>query len=272
MNTHPALKIGLPIAIGSFIGTIIALSMQPSFWWIGLISGGCLSYCIYEFKTFISAFPKAWKKTIDWIQSKETHEKAWDNIKYIVLCCVAGLGFTTTICAFFFKFGMEKNIKYSDALAVSKIIYIFITLFFFCTFMPGRKNHQARIMVSESLIDFAKFSNPIGLIYLVIKLLFEIFNFLYIKRMAIQRLCRIKFKLLINALEIPLQSIWKFLSYLFKEIHSEARFICGVDACIGVAIGYHYNSPVIGVIGGVLFGLLNYYVVSIRILKLKPKF
>ncbi|OGZ36037.1 MAG: hypothetical protein A2V60_01840 [Candidatus Portnoybacteria bacterium RIFCSPHIGHO2_01_FULL_39_19] len=62
----------------------------------------------------------------------------------------------------------------------------------------------------------------------------------------------------------------KFIKTIFITIHSEIRLLCGVDAAIGTAIGYFAGNAIIGAIAGGLFGLLNYEVVSRRILRLVP--
>jgi hypothetical protein len=65
--------------------------------------------------------------------------------------------------------------------------------------------------------------------------------------------------------------IFKFLRMFVIFIHSEIRIICLADAAIGAGIGYWYGPPIIGGIIGGVSGVLNYWIVSIKILKLKPK-
>lgn len=62
-----------------------------------------------------------------------------------------------------------------------------------------------------------------------------------------------------------------FLWKLFKLIHSDVRVLCLIDGAIGGVIGYLFGQPLIGAVFGAAFGMLNYRVVSIWWLKLKPK-
>ncbi|MBX4205497.1 MAG: hypothetical protein KW788_04960 [Candidatus Doudnabacteria bacterium] len=58
----------------------------------------------------------------------------------------------------------------------------------------------------------------------------------------------------------------RFSVFLFREIHSDVRLLCACDASIGAAIGYFTGNAVIGGIAGGIFGVLNYEVVSKRLL------
>lgn len=41
-------KIFTACAIGSFIGALVALELQPLWWWLGLVIGGLVGYLSYE--------------------------------------------------------------------------------------------------------------------------------------------------------------------------------------------------------------------------------
>ena len=62
-----------------------------------------------------------------------------------------------------------------------------------------------------------------------------------------------------------------FARKLFIQIHSEMRLLCMTDAFLGAVVGFFAGSVLLGAISGGLLGLLNYEIVSIRILKLNPR-
>ena len=64
------------------------------------------------------------------------------------------------------------------------------------------------------------------------------------------------------------QKVAVFLIAIFVLIHSDIRLLCGVDAAIGAGIGYFAGSVIVGMFAGGLFGVVNYEVVSKRLLKL----
>ncbi len=59
------------------------------------------------------------------------------------------------------------------------------------------------------------------------------------------------------------------MSTLFFIIHSDERLLCLVDAATGAAIGgYYFGNAALGGLTGAIIGLVNYEIVSKRILKL----
>jgi hypothetical protein len=58
---------------------------------------------------------------------------------------------------------------------------------------------------------------------------------------------------------------------LVRLVHSDLRLLCGVDAAVGVLVGWQFGSPLLGTLIGGAFGALSYRIVSMRILKLAPK-
>ena len=62
--------------------------------------------------------------------------------------------------------------------------------------------------------------------------------------------------------------ILRFITQLFRLIHSELRLLCAVDAALGAAVGYLTGNALLGATFGGLFGVLNYEVITIRVMKL----
>ena len=55
------LKIFVSCALGAGIGALIALQLNHSFWWIGILIGGFIGYVSYESDKVIAAVPLAWR-------------------------------------------------------------------------------------------------------------------------------------------------------------------------------------------------------------------
>jgi len=76
-----------------------------------------------------------------------------------------------------------------------------------------------------------------------------------------------------TAVRLPsgVKAAGRFVWLVFCEVHSDVRLLCGLDAAIGAACGYFAGSVLIGLISGGVMGLVNFEVVSKRVLKLVPK-
>lgn len=67
----------------------------------------------------------------------------------------------------------------------------------------------------------------------------------------------------------------RFVRLVFIYIHSTARVVCFVDTALGVAVAYTLVAPTLqamlaGGAFGLVFGVLDYELISVRLLKLVP--
>ncbi len=244
------LKIAVACFIGATIGTFISMGMNPMFWWVGTIAGGLIGYFGYDAKRVIKAIPEAWRTV------KKTKVNP-DSIKGLILFFAPWLNFFAIAAVVVFL--LKPSLPIPNIMAASSIIgmlcWAFSIVFLFAGKMLPSDDSFAEnyhnLKYRKYVISFFKFWNPV------------ILPFSLIYWMGAGIIWFIK-----NA---P-QPTWQFISSLFRIIHSQARLICGVDSMFGTAIGYiWFHNPIMGGIVGVVLGVINYWVVSIKILKLQPK-
>lgn len=60
----------------------------------------------------------------------------------------------------------------------------------------------------------------------------------------------------------------KFVKETFIYIHSEERVLCLVDGSLGATIGFFMGSAIMGGVAGLIFGVINYELISKRALGL----
>lgn len=58
---------------------------------------------------------------------------------------------------------------------------------------------------------------------------------------------------------------------IFFLIHDDVRLLCFTDSMLGACVGYFAGSAIIGAVAGAIFGVINYQIVSLRLLKLLPR-
>lgn len=241
MNSYTT-KVFTAVAIGSFIGAFIALQLGPMLWWLGMLAGGLVGYLAYEFKTVLSATPKAWAKT------KSVRKDPTFKLRIQVAFYFAA---SMMLFAFYFAIGMFSLLLYEINKPVMPLV-VMISLVFIIALFPlmaikiwetwDATEDQLRREVSYGRKIFWNV-NPVIVIFKWVPL-------------GIYRL---------------LSGGIRFGRELFILIHSELRLLCGVDAAIGATIGYFAGNAVVGAVAGGLIGVLNYEVISKRVLHLAPR-
>ena len=249
------MKVFLACAIGAFIGSMVALELNPYFWWLGLIVGGFAGYISYEFKAVMNAVPKAWgivRKKIREDISETRISRPIKILAYIIFGYLFFLALGVCFCANFFFLHTLLTPKtnfwfYMKKLSAESGIFLSLPFFSFsftlltCMFIDNLEGGKS----NKQIIVAALFPT-------VMPLIFTLFIVIYIMYK--------KGSLVIS-----------FTKHLFLLIHSDIRLLCGIDAAIGTGIGYLAGNAIVGMLAGGVFGLINYELVSKRLLKLQPK-
>jgi hypothetical protein len=263
------LKIGGSCGLGALFGTLLALLLSPWLWWVGAIVGGLVAYVACDLTQIIQEISVVWKEL-----SVGVSRFPWSRVRliaefilYSVITASTLLLLPVTFLSFvlskFFGGPQEVSGKAGDIPTFWVIIllsFIFSSLasgFFMEKKGPiGGDIKKARVFV----LYFNPISAPFTVLYWII------LGILWCVDCA-PIVCR-----------IVLTFCWKFFWKLFILVHSEIRAICFVDAFLGATIGAFYGhhehvfalAAIVGATSGALLGIINYRLVSISWLKLKP--
>ena len=269
-----SLKVMFACALGAALGTFVALAVNSYFWWLGLPVGFIIGYLAYEFETVIAATKTVSRKTFGWRPDAEL----W---KAYIKACLASWLVTLT---------------YGFGLAIPTTLLI--TLLILLT-TGGMGETSITQGVTENFLEVCDLFLGILMVWSLLCWLFGgipaaiEMTILTMARDRSERLNDLekarKDLLLWNPIRVygylvP-KGIWwtavrlpsgvkttgRFAWLIFCEIHSDVRLLCGLDAAIGAACGYFAGSVLIGLISGGVMGLVNFEVVSKRVLKLVPK-
>ncbi|OGZ31863.1 MAG: hypothetical protein A2V69_00390 [Candidatus Portnoybacteria bacterium RBG_13_40_8] len=246
---NKSLKVFVACALGAGIGSLTALQLGI-FWWLGLLVGGFVGYVSYEFKAVLRAMASAWKTAVKlrphwknfWMLfASFLSVSLWILLPFAMVSLVVSdkvlhwglLGMTTGAIVFGFVFGLAFALDQSSSA------------------QTNAKETFDMLVKKGSPISVFFYWLPKGIIWVII------------------RIPKAVLAMIIGLVKLA-KLMTKFIKTIFITIHSEIRLLCGVDAAIGTAIGYFAGNAIIGAIAGGLFGLLNYEVVSRRILRLVP--
>ena len=237
--------------LGGFIGTLVAKNLG-FFWWIGLIAGGFVGFLSYEFKAVIIACKNAWKAVIGIRITKEQWQKFENHLKlYFQDWFSSTMGLYGTIVI-----GVMLVLCLTDTKYNWVGVGMVMAFFFLCSFLTAYLLFELDVdkKTRKSLLRW----NPVRIYcWIVPKYIF--LGVVYLIKHTPKFIAEI------------VKTILRFTKHVFIEIHSEIRLLCGIDAAIGVCIGFFTGgNALIGGIAGAIFGGLNYEIISKRILHLVP--
>ena len=251
---NETMKVGLACALGALFGTLIVLTLNPYLSPLGFFLGGAVGWFFQDHKQALLAAGKILRGQFtihgtfpDRLYSMLLMSISYSTVLIGVIIGIDGIIFTLS--------GTWVDLNTDGPLEV-----VFCTPIAWLILFTIIAANEPLPKAEESLM-MLKYVNPItGPFWLL---------FYFGKGMV--------------RLTVRIPTMAAAAARLFKRwfilVHSEKRFICFVDSIIGTGIGVlaaqHYGQPtaiaaLIGAAAGALIGVINYEIVSIRWLKLKP--
>lgn len=299
-------KIALACFIGGMICGAVALAVAPAIWWLGVLAGFAGGYLSCEFREVRRAIPVAVRSAThesrvflnDEVVSKIREWLSKPHPFYYTSAVI------TTPFYFWLMYHIlpdllrEMVAKPFPLMAINLVlggvaILVFVVLAFqlpmigvpilyslafigaragqrcfWCPFFEDPENLRDHNLEAQKLIGRGYHEEPLTAVNVV---KWAALGVLVIIRFSVWTLWKWTF---LKILELAVFSV-RFGWHLFKLIHSEKRLLCGVDGAIGGAVSYLWfsssaNPLVVVLFGGLLgagFGILNWEVVSKRLLK-----
>jgi len=254
MNTQN--RIVLACFIGAGIGALLALQFAHYLWWLGILIGGAVGYLSYEIKTVLksirTAVDAARKEQKNPGKLRETGNNIWQILTkflfpVLLFCFLLGVGWLGTMVFVIWKLGgglpqYPDGIRFSDEAGRSITVGLII-LFIYGICTSRKEVGKIDGTIWQGMASFFVRMNPLTvLFYWLPKGIIWSVPFLY-----------------------------SVMKKLFVLIHSEIRLLYLTDSLIGASIGYFCGSALIGGIAGAVCGILNYKLISVRLLKLAPQ-
>jgi hypothetical protein len=227
-------RIALACFIGAVIGTLLVLQFNHHLWWIGIIIGGIVGYLTYKPVEVWTGLSRALSSVKPPKPDKEKTKECTCDLLRLSL--------------------------------VELTIYIY------------------GIIVFEYICHTPKgwyTAGPVGIFSLVVGIYFMDRSGMYFGGHKDRQIAN-KWLLWCNPLTLPittafltLKIVWKLLKMglvlLYKTIcliHSDVRLLCMADAMLGALTGLYFGNALVGGIIGALCGVLNYRLISVKLLKL----
>ena len=273
--TRDWFSLALACALGAFIGTLTALEISVRFeygsylWIIGALVGGVVAYVAVDFRHFCAGVVCSYYRTIAWHPDSrwwKTFAVLSGGIVMMYLLTVGVISFLI-IC---FLDKLASPIIPQLCGGVFGMVFAMESIVGFGTMLELMDVNETDRDRERKLCDIDKvgwvmifYFSPIGVTLLVFRGLKWV-----VMRVPLAITCAIS--AVISSIRYAWHMFAQFAVEVFVYVHSQRRVICFVDASIGAAIGYSFGSAIIGAIAGAFLGVLNYEIVSVRLLKIVP--
>ncbi len=300
-----AKKITIACFVGGALCVAVALMCAPMFWWLGLLAGMAGGYLSYEFREVLRAIPIAWRKSrrgvSNWWLDTDKEIRKWFaeshpiTYSYMIIFIIMTLA-TATIIEMKEPTGLE--FRFWEIIESFLIVFIFATFTSFSSlpifglvvllaFIGARIGEKCfwfpfSWIENKEAKKKAKQLQQAG--YSKAALTRKNFSRWVVKGIALTILFFVwtMWKYLAIGIWLLLcfwgRSGWEF----FKLIHSKKRVLCAIDGTIGGAMAFFCFASVsltfpqqilvvfFGGLLGAVIGVLNYEIVSKRVLHLAP--
>lgn len=263
-------QIFLACFLGAGIGLAIVAAIAPVYCWIGIIIGGLVGYVSHEFGKVRKAASQAWRE----MRSVKTDWKvARKRVQMILLTLWAWFLLSLSCAIFCYGLAFLAHNPARGTLtamfgrsSVGTVIisgYTFLLLLF-SILNQGEKGEKIR----KKLLLIARYGNPYKVYLWAILWKGICYYFFW------------KFIVGILILRFPAGVVFlaQFISRVFILIHTKERLLCLTDSALVTALGFILRLKgvfpwwvvLIGAALGGLFGVLDYEIISRRVLKVVP--
>ena len=255
-------KIFVACFLGAFIGAFVALQINPVLWWIGMLAGALVGYVSYEFEVLIRAISRSFIATFKWRPNK-SFWRAYFSTGFGVM------GLFHSIFAFLLLYILiasepSPSMKLPTSQELLQIFWAIVVSHVCLIFMGGSFAMDTLGKNSEGIYSagasYGK-TNPVTIIFWYLPR----GTWFVIKRLP--KILGVVFELCIFVIVSGSHAVVAG----FKLVHSDIRLLCACDAAIGTIIGSFSGNAMIGGITGGILGVLDYELVSKRLLRIEAR-
>lgn len=260
MDRH-AQKVFIAVALGIGLGILTGRAIGgPIAWLLGALIGGGSAYVLFAPIAAIRAIPAAYRAARGWRLTSEQ----WELFRWHLWAVLAV--FTSVLAAVFTLAWFDKDPKYIEMLydwvRIGELTLIFGLIAGLCTLALA----DVRVPPDDWFIrrGHGHMERELEILrFIAMNALLPVLLFWHLPRSLWW----------IATVAIPAIAVFavRFGKQWFVLIHSDLRTLCLADAFLFAGIGILVGGPILAwMVGGGAFGVLNYQVVSLRILKLRP--
>lgn len=259
MDRH-AQKVFLAVALGIGLGILVGRALGgPLAWFLGALVGGVSAYVLFAPIAALRAIPAAYHA----VRGRWLNSEQWGLFRWTLWSIIAP--FTTALPLAFAIRWSKENVQHNalsgELFVVGTLAVAFACLFGICATSSAR----------EGALRTRSFYGYGGTYFYEMALRRFVATHTLLPVLLFWHLPRFLRWIAFAAVPEIVGFSLRLAKQWFILVHSDLRAICLMDAFLFAGIGTLVGGPILAwMVGGGAFGVLNYRIVSLRILKLQP--
>lgn len=249
-------QVFLACALGAFIGGVIAKQVWSGFWWLGLIGGFVVGYLSYDFLAVCRAVRSVWRK----MTGMDVRHRCllWQLFGFVfwleVFVITFILGISLTWWSLVTSIPHSRLWSFLLILSVDVVPAVSAIMLLVLFGHKDFRNPTRRLTDEEMIIRIQWCIKYLNLFMLLTY--WPVRGLIFLLRKSPQAVYK------------AVCFLGRFAKLVFIAIHSDIRLLCATDAALFALVGIHLGNPALGALVGGIFGVANYYVVSVKLLRL----
>lgn len=262
--SNKTIRIFLAIACGVAIGLAIGQKLTTLWQWITPIVSGVVAYLLVDLRGLILAIPQAWEVARDWdwpTKKKREYIRwcvyAWLSISITLGLCLIGL-------IVLFKHAYLNTEHYFSCMLMA----MFPGFLMFLVLLSEEKRN-----IPSDLPEAERIKRGLREMKRTVRMLFPFVILFYHLPRGVWWLGRYGMpQFFICHLPLAGRFIGRFVWHWFHFVHLDVRLLCLLNTAIFTGIGLLGGGSILAwAVGGGLFGVFDYLIVSVHWLKLTPR-
>ena len=254
--------VALACFAGALIGALIALELAAHFSWgtyawpLGALLGGGIAYLTYDITALWSGITRAFDEVVGWQPDPRWWKAYAKGIMYFSGAMSGAIFWIFACMIFLLELPNTAGILDFNWLIGAFYVSVVAFLFFSAVAALGSLTKQELGKMECRVQEFKqlfRYTNHITAPFWAAHYCFKGIRWLFVHAPSAAAL------------------IGRFVKTAFRYVHSDIRMLCFVDAALGASAGVYFGSALIGGIIGLILGVINYEVISVRVLKLVPR-
>lgn len=281
------IRVSAAAGFGALCGTAIALQVSAPNAWLGFLAGGLIAGLFYAWRDIVRAIPAAYRAARGW----KTPPHFWKCVLWTLLSGVVfGVYLPSILLPIAFFSPQFAEAELSGVLAVSlvgfPVLWLLSSVLSYVQLEQGTGYEsffgRTREKHIEGMKCIAIHCSPIALLFyylpkVIACVAVALWALLVEKAVTVWKGAKWAGTGIVFVTVRAPSAIFRLFRFfgrfgwqVFIRVHSHGLNLALLHGTVGTIVGYKFGSPLVGLFAGFVFALLDYEILSRRVLKVVP--